>query len=76
MPCCIWWGQYPPTALKGSGVLSSPERAGSRADKPRLHSHVHNVSRIIFKLGKDIYYPKISDEFDRGGSALLDMRII
>ena len=24
-----------PAALKGSGVLSYPERAGSRADKPR-----------------------------------------
>ena len=26
---------YYPAALKGSGVLSSPERAGGRADKPR-----------------------------------------
>ena len=30
----------------------------------------------LVKLGKDIYYPKISDEFDHGGSALLNMRIM
>ena len=52
--------QFLPAALKGSGVLSSPERASGRADKPRKHCHVHNFSRIIFKLGKDSYYPKIS----------------
>ena len=27
--------RFYPAALKGSGVLSSPERAGGRADKPR-----------------------------------------
>ena len=62
-----------PAALEGSVVLSSPERAGGRADKPRQHSHVHNFSRIIFKLGKDIYYPKFSDECDHGGFASLNI---
>ena len=66
--------------LKGSWVLSSPERAegwaGGRADKHRLHTRVHNFSRIIFKLGKNICYPKISDECDHGGSASLNMRIM
>ena len=69
-----------PAALKDSGVLSLPGRAGGRvggrADKPRQHSHVHHFSRIIFKLGKDIYYPKISNEFDHGGSASLNMCIM
>ena len=37
---------------------------------------ISSFSRIIFKLGKDIYYPKISNEFDHGDSALLNMRII
>ena len=31
---------------------------------------------IIFKSGKDIHCAKISDEFDYGGSAPLNMRII
>ena len=66
-------GTFYPAALKGSGVLSSPERAGGQADKPHQHPHIHNFSRIIFKLGKDIYCPKILDEFDHRGSALLNM---
>ena len=33
-------------------------------------------SRIIFKLGKDIYCPKISDKLDHGGSASLNMCIM
>ena len=34
------------------------------------------TSRIIFKLSEDIYCPKISDKFDHGGSASLNMRIM
>ena len=30
-----WANSFYPAALKGFGVLSSPERAGGRADKPR-----------------------------------------
>ena len=33
---------------------------------------MHNFSRIIFKCSKDIYYPKISEMFDNGGSASLN----
>ena len=40
------------------------------------HSHVPNFPRTIFKCGKDIHCPKISDMFDYGGSALLDMCIV
>ena len=33
--CSPLLGEFLPAALKGSGVLSYPERAGGRADKPR-----------------------------------------
>ena len=39
-------------------------------------SHVCKFSRIILTCGKDIHSPKISDEFDYRGSALLNMRIM
>ena len=41
-----------------------------------LNTHVRNFSRIIFKLGKDIYCPKILEDFDYGGSASLNMCIM
>ena len=34
------------------------------------------LARIIFKCGKDIHCPEISDKFDYGGSASLNMRIM
>ena len=37
-------------------------------------SDIRKFSRIILKCGKDIYSFKISEEFDYGGSALLNMR--
>ena len=43
---------------------------------PRWRSHMRNFSRIISKQGKDLCCPKISDEFDYGGSVSLDMRIV
>ena len=43
--------------------------------KPRQRSNVRNVSQIIFKLGKDMHRPKISDLFADEGSASLNMRI-
>ena len=42
----------------------------------RYRSHVCKFSRIILKCGKDIHSLKISAEFDYGGSALLNMRIM
>ena len=33
-------------------------------------------SQAILKCGKDIHCPKISDQFDYGGSALSNMRIM
>ena len=66
-----------PAAFKGSGLLSSPEQAGGREGRQAPeHSNVHNFSGIIFKHGTDIYYPKISDEYDHGSSASLNMRIM
>ena len=35
-----------------------------------------SFSRIIFKCDKDIHCPEISDEFDYGVSASLNMRIM
>ena len=58
---------YTPPALQGSGLLSMPGQAGSRADKPCERSHIDNCSRIIFKYAKDMHCPKISDDFDYGG---------
>ena len=37
---------------------------------------VRNFFQIIFKRGKDIYCPTVSDEFDFGGSVSLNMRIM
>ena len=48
-------------------------RVGGRVDKPRYCSQVHNFSQIIFKLGKDIHCPKISNEFDYVCCVSLDM---
>ena len=48
-------------------------RTGWRAVKPCWRYHVHNFSRIVSKLGKSIHYPKISDEFEYGDFASLDM---
>ena len=63
--------------LRAPGYCRRPSGwAGGRADKPRYHSHVHNFSRIIFELGKDINYPEISKDFNHGGSASLNMRIM
>ena len=45
-------------------------------ENQRKGSHILNFSRIIFKCGKDIYCPKILNEFDYGGSALVDVCII
>ena len=39
-------------------------------------SHVSNFCRTILKCGKDIYGLKISEEFNCGGSASLNLRII
>ena len=65
---------FTPQPLRAPGYCRRPSgRAGGRQGK---HSHVHNFSRIIFKLGKDIYYPTISDELDHGGSASLNMRLM
>ena len=75
---CKWSVTFYPAAHKGSGVLSSPGRAGGRvAGQTRPVNTLTSIifSWIIFKLGKDIYYPKISNEFDHGGSASLNMRI-
>ena len=63
----------------GSGALSYPGRvggwaAGQTSPVNTLTSII--FSWIIFKLIKDIYYPKISDKFDHGGSASLNMRIM
>ena len=41
-----------------------------------MRSHVRKFSPIIKKWGKDIHGLKISDEFDYGGSAFLNMRIM
>ena len=68
---------FTPQPLRAPGYCRRPSGwAGGRADQPRYHSHVHNFSRIIFKLGKDIYCPEISEDFDHGGSASLNMRIM
>ena len=48
----------------------------SHMENHRQRSHICKFSRTILKCGKDIHWPKISDEFDYGGSALLNMRIM
>ena len=42
----------------------------------RQLSHVLNVHRIIFKLGKNIYGSQFPDEFDYGISGSLNMRMM
>ena len=48
----------------------------SHMENHRWRSDVRKFSRIILKCGKDIHSLKISDEFDYGDSALLNMRIM
>ena len=50
--------------------------ATSHTENHRLRSHVRKFSWIILKCGKDIHCPKISGEFDYGGSASLNMCIM
>ena len=42
----------------------------------RERSHVYKFLRIILKCGNDIDGPMISDKFNYGGSASLNMRIM
>ena len=63
---------FTPHPLRAPGYCRRPSGRAAGQTSP---VNVHNFSRIIFELGKDIYYPKISDEFD-GGSASLNMRIM
>ena len=67
--------------LRAPGYCRSPSGwAGGRAAGQT--SPVNTLMSIIFHwsfsnlIGKDIYCPKISDEFDHGGSASLNMRIM
>ena len=57
-----------------------PERQdsgeGNQIKTPRERSHVHKFSQLIFKHAKNIDCTYISHEFDYGGSASLDMRIM
>ena len=63
----IWWGALSSNVFTICAVYWSLGRRGR---------FKRSCSRLIFKLGKDIYYPKISDEFDHGGSVSLNMRIV
>ena len=63
---------FTPQPLRAPGYCRR-EWAGGRKGR---QAHVPNFSRIIFKFGKNIYYPKIWDKLDHGGSASLNMRIM
>ena len=73
---------FTPQPLRALGYCRRPSgRAGGRAGgrqgrQAPLTLSRPQCSRIIFKLGKDIYCPKVSDKFDHGGSASLNMHII
>ena len=73
LTCILCLHHFYPSTLKDIVVAWVGGRASGRADKPREHSHVRNFLRIIFKFSKNIYCPQISDEFDHGGSASLNM---
>ena len=68
---------FHPTACKGLGIII--DRAGRRATRqtkpPLVHWYSH-IFQSIFKHGRDIYSPKISDEFIYGGSASLNMYVM
>ena len=58
------------------GVVGGGGGGGQVAGQTKNHkrSHIRNFSQVIFKSGKDIYCPKISDEFDfRGSASLLEI---
>ena len=68
-----------PAALKGSGVLSYPERADGRAAGQT--SPVNTLTSIIFygsfsNLARTFVTLRSRDKFDQWGSASLNMRII
>ena len=67
---------FTPQPLRALGYCRRPSGWSAGQTSPVKHSHVHNFSRIIFKLGKHIHSPKILDEFDHRGSASLNMRIM
>ena len=66
-----WCVFYLPPALKGSWVLS-PERAAGRQGRQAPLT----LTSIIFHGSFLNYHPTISDEFDHGNSASLNMRIM
>ena len=64
-----------PKGLWGIAVAQAGGRAGGRQGRQNPISTL-NFSPIIFKRGKDIYFPAISDEFDYGGPVWLHICIM